>query len=83
MLFHSLLLKLNYHYFQICEKIENMWVSGRDEEGPYLKRGDQWIAYDDPISVKIKSAYVKTIKLGGLSLWSLDLDDFQVYLNLS
>lgn len=56
-----------------------MWTSGRDEEGPFLKLGDQWVGYDDPISVKIKSAYVRFTKLGGVSLWSLDLDDFQVY----
>jgi len=55
-----------------------MSISGRDEEGPYVKRGDQWIGYDDPISVKIKTAFVRAMGLGGVSLWSLDLDDFQV-----
>lgn len=63
----------------MCEKLERgLWISGRDEEGPYVKRGDQWIGYDDPISVKIKAAFVRAMGLGGLSLWSLDLDDFQV-----
>lgn len=63
----------------MCEKLERgLWVSGRDEEGPYVKRGDQWIGYDDPISVKIKTAFVRAMGLGGVSLWSLDLDDFQV-----
>jgi len=63
----------------VCEKLERgMSISGRDEEGPYVKRDDQWIGYDDPISVKIKTAFVRAMGLGGVSLWSLDLDDFQV-----
>jgi len=57
---------------------KGLWFSGRDEEGPYIKRGDQWIGYDDPISVKVKIAYVRATGLGGVALWSLDLDDFQV-----
>ncbi|XP_051164101.1 probable chitinase 10 [Leptopilina boulardi] len=64
-------------YYEICENLGNVWTSGRDEEGPFLKLGDQWIGYDDPISVKIKSAYVRFTELGGVSLWFLDLDDFQ------
>lgn len=68
----------------MCEKLERgLWISGRDEEGPYIKRGDQWIGYDDPISVKIKSAFVRAMGLGGISLWSLDLDDFQVINNIN
>ncbi|KAF3422630.1 hypothetical protein E2986_01595 [Frieseomelitta varia] len=65
-------------YYEVCEKLEDgLWTSGRDEEGPYIKRGDQWVGYEDPLSVKIKVAYVRSIRLGGVSLWSLDLDDFQ------
>lgn len=47
-----------------------------------MKRGDQWVGYDDPISVKIKVAFVRAMGLGGVSLWSLDLDDFQVINNI-
>ncbi|XP_043252760.1 probable chitinase 10 [Colletes gigas] len=65
-------------YYEVCEKLEDgQWISGRDEEGPYIKRGDQWIGYDDPLAVKIKVAYVRSTGLGGVSLWSVDLDDFQ------
>lgn len=68
----------------MCEKLERgLWISGRNEEGPYVKRGDQWIGYDDPISVKIKMAFVRAMGLGGISLWSLDLDDFQVINNIN
>ncbi|XP_070161707.1 probable chitinase 10 [Polyergus mexicanus] len=65
-------------YFEVCDKLERgLWFSGRDEEGPYVKRGDQWIGYDDPVSVKVKIAYIRATGLGGVALWSLDLDDFQ------
>ncbi|KMQ90450.1 putative chitinase 1 [Lasius niger] len=65
-------------YYEVCDKLERgLWISGRDEEGPYLKRGDQWIGYDDPVSVKVKVAFVRATGLGGVALWSLDLDDFQ------
>lgn len=64
---------------KVCEKLEDgQWTSGRDEEGPYIKRGDQWIGYEDPLMVKVKVAFVRSVGLGGVSLWSLDLDDFQV-----
>ncbi|KAL2745938.1 putative chitinase 10 isoform X1 [Vespula maculifrons] len=65
-------------YYEICERLEEgSWISGRDEDGPYVKRGDQWIGYEDPISMKIKAAYIRSNGLAGISLWSLDLDDFQ------
>ncbi|XP_029168632.1 probable chitinase 10 [Nylanderia fulva] len=65
-------------YYEVCDKLETgLWISGRDEEGPYLKRGDQWIGYDDPVSVKVKIAFVRAVGLGGVALWSLDQDDFQ------
>ncbi|XP_076647838.1 putative chitinase 10 [Halictus rubicundus] len=65
-------------YYEVCEKLENeQWISGRDEEGPYVKRGDQWIGYEDALAVKIKAAYARSAILGGVSVWSLDLDDFQ------
>ena len=65
-------------YYEICEKLENLWNHGRDVDGAYVKRGDQWIGYDDPITLKLKAAYIKTAGLGGISLMNLDLDDFVV-----
>lgn len=62
---------------------DRLWTSGRDEEGPYIKRGDQWVGYEDPLAVKIKVAYVRSAGLGGVSLTSIDLDDFQVIIILS
>ncbi|KAJ8682783.1 hypothetical protein QAD02_018575 [Eretmocerus hayati] len=65
-------------YFEICEKQEEQWQYRRHEKnGSYLVLGDQWIGYDDPLSAKIKTAYVKSVGLAGVSLYTLDLDDFQ------
>lgn len=63
-------------YYEICSKLESLWDHGRDRDGPYINFGDQWVAYDDPISIKIKVAYIKSTNLGGVSLSSLDFDDF-------
>ncbi|CAD6215960.1 GSCOCT00004262001.2-RA-CDS [Cotesia congregata] len=63
-------------YYEICSKLEGLWDHGRDRDGPYINFGDQWVAYDDPISIKIKVAYIKSTNLGGVSLSSLDFDDF-------
>ncbi|XP_023290069.1 probable chitinase 10 [Orussus abietinus] len=64
-------------YFEICEMSESLWLLGRDDEGMYLLLGDQWIGYDDPLLIRIKMAYLRSAGLGGVSLFSLDLDDFQ------
>ncbi|KAK0083095.1 hypothetical protein PV326_006871 [Microctonus aethiopoides] len=63
-------------YYEICDKMEEIWEYNRDRDSAYLQRGDQWIGYDDPISIKIKAAYIRSMGLGGISLSTLDYDDF-------
>lgn len=63
-------------YYEICDKMEDIWEYNRDRDSAYLQRGDQWIGYDDPISIKIKAAYIRSMGLGGISLSTLDYDDF-------
>ncbi|XP_011303299.1 probable chitinase 3 [Fopius arisanus] len=65
-----------WSYYEACGMIEEQWYAGRDAEGSYIKRGDQWVGYEDPISVKLKTAYIKQMGLGGVDLSTLDLDDF-------
>lgn len=36
----------------------------------------EWIGYDDPNSIEFKVKYAKAKKLGGVMIWSIDLDDF-------
>ena len=39
-------------------------------------KGNQWIGFDTPSSIKRKMNYVKTKKLGGAMIWAIDLDDY-------
>ncbi|XP_059479869.1 probable chitinase 10 [Neocloeon triangulifer] len=69
-------------YFEICEKLAEgnggeRWMEFTDEVGsPYMVKGNQWIGYDDPKSVKNKMDYVKKYNLGGAMVWAVDMDDF-------
>ncbi|XP_007426461.1 chitinase-3-like protein 1 [Python bivittatus] len=64
-------------YYEICsfnhdakkEKIE-------EQEVPYSYKGNQWVGYEDETSVQAKVRYAKDNNLGGVMVWTLDLDDF-------
>ena len=42
-----------------------------------LDDSNLWISYEDSRSARKKAEYVKRIGLGGVSIWSLDMDDFK------
>ena len=65
-------------YYEICQIIEQGGVVTQLEKQavPYVVSGNQWIGYDDQASFQKKVAFVKNNNLGGVALWSLDLDDF-------
>lgn len=44
--------------------------------GPYAYKGNQWVGFDDASTIKMKTQFVKDMKLGGAMIWALDLDDF-------
>ncbi|CAH0555523.1 unnamed protein product [Brassicogethes aeneus] len=66
-------------YFEICDLIINEgWYKTNDESGaPYAVNGDQWVGFDDPESLERKVNYVKQNQLGGVSIWTTDMDDFK------
>ncbi|KAG7175704.1 Chitotriosidase-1-like 6, partial [Homarus americanus] len=67
-------------YPQACTMMAaGNWTVERDEDltGPYAFFNDSWIAFDDPISVKIKSKYVLLRGLAGASLHDLDQEDWE------
>ncbi|XP_072379770.1 acidic mammalian chitinase-like [Diabrotica undecimpunctata] len=67
-------------YNEIVEKqSEGGWTYVWDEEQqvPHIYKGNQWISFDDPKSIKKKTLYAKKKGLGGVMVWSLDMDDFQ------
>jgi len=43
---------------------------------PVARRGLQWFAFEDPISAAAKSSYANQQNLGGVFVWSLDMDDY-------
>lgn len=50
-----------------------------DDEKSILSRSSSnlWISYEDSRSARKKVEYVKKMQLGGVSIWSLDMDDFK------
>ncbi|XP_025423968.1 probable chitinase 10 isoform X2 [Sipha flava] len=67
-------------YYEICNRVLNEnWQVSRDKKSgfdPYAYNGNQWVGYDDEISIKLKSEYIVKQELGGAMVWTIDLDDF-------
>ncbi|PBC28790.1 Endochitinase [Apis cerana cerana] len=65
-------------YNEICEFINQGWTVVREPEQrvPYAFKNNQWVGYDDIVSVEEKVNYVKYNGLGGIMLWSVETDDF-------
>nr|BAV14641.1 chitinase [Todarodes pacificus] len=65
-------------YYEICDMIKTggtvHWI--KEQESPYVVKGDQWIGYDNPKSLAIKVNWVKAGGYGGIAVWALPLDDF-------
>ena len=68
-------------YYEVCQRIRKQkWLTGRDPErksGPYAMYRNQWVGYEDPASVEAKARYAVNAGFGGVSAWTVDLDDFQ------
>ncbi|KAK9505296.1 hypothetical protein O3M35_009385 [Rhynocoris fuscipes] len=43
---------------------------------PYAYNGDEWISYDNALSVTLKAFYIKNSKFGGAMIFCLNSDDF-------
>ncbi|XP_014781231.1 acidic mammalian chitinase [Octopus bimaculoides] len=64
-------------YFEHCHlknKTTSYWMD--DSKVPYIVNGDQWIGYDDQKSMKFKAEWMMKMGFGGVSVWTLDMDDF-------
>ncbi|XP_050394209.1 chitotriosidase-1 [Patella vulgata] len=66
-------------YYEICDikKSGGQVHRIKEQDVPYIVKGDQWIGYDDTTSIREKARYVKDNGFGGVMVWALDLDDFQ------
>ena len=66
-------------YYEICRRLQNgNWEQDQDPAGsPFAVKGNQWIGYDTPESLKAKMDYIRKEGLGGAMIWAIDLDDFK------
>uniref|UniRef100_A0A182SA33 chitinase n=1 Tax=Anopheles maculatus TaxID=74869 RepID=A0A182SA33_9DIPT len=67
-------------YNEFCEKLlteswERRWSS--EQQVPYAVRNNQWLGYDDLLSIQQKVKYLLDLGLGGAMVWSLETDDFR------
>ncbi|XP_052068097.1 acidic mammalian chitinase-like [Mytilus californianus] len=66
-------------YYEICTNINSHgWTEGwlGDQQVPYAYKGDQWVGFDNPKSIEIKTKYIIDNGLGGGMIWAIDIDDF-------
>ncbi|XP_066983278.1 endochitinase-like isoform X1 [Macrobrachium rosenbergii] len=67
-------------YFEICKMMleDSDWIHDYDDKGlvPYTYKGDQWVGYEDPESLKIKMDYIKEMGFLGAMTWAIDQDDW-------
>ncbi|XP_055346364.1 uncharacterized protein LOC129593893 [Paramacrobiotus metropolitanus] len=67
-------------YFEVCSLLmDKTWtvVIDPEERTPYAYKEDQWIGYDDIDSIIKKTVIVREWGLGGVMVWSVDMDDFR------
>ncbi|KAL5237863.1 hypothetical protein ACI65C_005273 [Semiaphis heraclei] len=66
-------------YFQTCNFISSINVStvfDDDTKTPYSYYKNDWISYDNPLSLALKAEYANSLDLGGVMLFSLNADDY-------
>ncbi|XP_066908386.1 chitinase-3-like protein 1, partial [Halyomorpha halys] len=67
-------------YYEVCNQLRKKgWIQHRDSNtgSAYMVRGDQWVGFEDPYSIRLKMTYMQRERLGGAMVWALDLDDFK------
>lgn len=71
-------------YYEICNSTKkNGWQVFQDHTGstgPYAispSNPTVWVSYDDPEMAVRKAEYVRSLGLGGVSLWDISMDDFR------
>ncbi|XP_018011730.1 probable chitinase 10 isoform X2 [Hyalella azteca] len=67
-------------YYEVCDFLyedNTTLVWDNEQQVPFAYNGDQWVGFDDERSIDIKMSWVKSNKLGGVMVWSMDMDDFR------
>ncbi|XP_058497853.1 acidic mammalian chitinase-like [Solea solea] len=64
-------------YYEVCDHLKTGTVMWSEEQKvPYGIKENQWVGYDDKMSIDYKVDFIKEKNFGGGFVWSLDLDDF-------
>lgn len=63
-------------YNEICQYNWHT-VFDYDNAAPYAFSGDQWVSYDNVLSVQYKMDYALRNGLAGAMIWSLETDDYR------
>ncbi|XP_066933754.1 chitotriosidase-1-like [Clytia hemisphaerica] len=68
-------------YYEFCDQQWDHKIPSYDSKArkPYASRGDQWIGYESPRSIRSSIAYLmqkNNNRLGGIAIWKLGYDDF-------
>lgn len=65
-------------YYEVCQRLSQGWTRqwSNEQAVPYAFQGQEWVGYDDFDSLEIKVEFAKSMGLGGIMFWALDLDDF-------
>ena len=64
-------------YYEICRMPGLTVVHDNDVKAPYGYAGDQWVGFDDDVSLIRKvDTLIKGKNLLGAMFWAIDLDDF-------
>lgn len=65
-------------YLEICLELQNSgWLLKFDHESktPYAVNGDQWIGYDNQLSIRMKTEFAAIKRLAGVMIWAVDYED--------
>jgi len=71
-------------YYEVCENLaKNNWtyVFNVEQQTPFAYFGNQWVGFDDVISLKKKTQFLIDNNLGGAMIW-VNLKISQIYQNI-
>ncbi|UJR30603.1 hypothetical protein I4U23_018128 [Adineta vaga] len=67
-------------YFEVCLlQTDSKWQKRTVTDGSeseYMFRDREWVSYESVDNIRKRAAYVVAKNLGGMFVWSLDMDDF-------